>query len=106
MDANGGGRPTARVPILLAIGATILIALLPLWLGSHGRGKAMREGLRHAIDECRTQYASAKTAADTARADAWIPTVGNEQRPADPACGKYRQRGMLKQEPGGPPPVP
>ena len=91
-SARGPGSRTLIV--LLLVGAAIA-AVLPAVLARSSRVQVMRTGLIEVLQECRLRYAAARTAADTAAADAWQPALHGEQRPGDPPCGPYRRRNML-----------
>lgn len=80
--------------IVLVVVAAIL-GVLPVVIARTHRLQVMRADLTEVVDECRARYAGARTAADTAAADAWQPPLHGEQRPGDPACGAYRRRNML-----------
>ena len=80
--------------IVLVVVAAIL-GVLPVVIARTHRLQVMRADLTEVVDECRARYASARTGADTAAADAWQPPLHGEQRPGDPACGAYRRRNML-----------
>ena len=93
----GGARgPDSRVLIVVLLVAAAIVALLPAVLARTGRVQAMRANLTEVLQECRVRYAGARTAADTAAADAWQPALAGEQRPGDPPCGPYRRRNMLQ----------
>ena len=93
--ATGARGPGSRTLIfLLLIGAAIAAVLPAVWARSR-RVQVMRTGLTEVLEECRVRYAAARTAADTAAADAWQPALHGEQRPGDPPCGPYRRRNML-----------
>jgi hypothetical protein len=84
--------------IVVLLVAAAIIALLPMVVARTRRLSVMREGLAEVLGECRTRYASAATAADTAEVDAWRPTYRGQDRPGDPTCGPYRRRNMLGQD--------
>ena len=73
-----------------------LVAVLPAIFARSRRVQTMRVELAEALQQCRARYDSARTAADTAAADAWQPALHGERRPGDPPCGPYRRRNMLK----------
>lgn len=86
----------SRLLILVLIVVAVLIALAPV-IVSHRRDVAlMREGLQSVLAECRARYDVARTVADTARADEWVPQGVAGAHAGDPACGRYRRRNMLK----------
>jgi hypothetical protein len=91
-SARGPGSRTLIV--LLLVGAAIAAGLTAV-LARSSRVQVMRTGLTEVLQECRARYAVARTAADTAAADAWQPALHGEQRPGDPPCGPYRRRNML-----------
>lgn len=93
-DSGARGPGSRTLIFLLLIGAAIT-AVLPAVLARSPRVQRMRTGLTDVLDECRLRYAAARTAADTAAADAWQPALHGEQRPGDPPCGPYRRRNML-----------
>lgn len=85
----------SRLLILILIVVAIVIALAPVVV-SHGRDVAlMREGLQSVLAECRAKYDVARTTADSARADDWVPQGVAGAHAGDPACGRYRRRNML-----------
>jgi hypothetical protein len=73
-----------------------LVAVLPAIFARSHRVQTMRVELAEVLQQCRARYAAARTAADTAAADAWQPALHGERRPGDPPCGPYRRRNMLK----------
>jgi hypothetical protein len=83
-----------RLVIVLVLAAGI-VGLLPGVIARSPRIQVMRAGLTEVVAECRARYADARTVADTAAADAWLPPLHGERRPGDPACGAYRRRNML-----------
>lgn len=83
-----------RLVIALVVIAAV-VALLPVVIARSHRLQVMRADLTEVMTECRARYAGARTAADTADADAWQPPLHGERRPGDPACGAYRRRNML-----------
>lgn len=83
-----------RLVIVLVLGAAV-VALLPVVIARSHRLQIMRADLTEVLTECRARYAGARTAADTAGADAWQPPLHGERRAGDPACGAYRRRNML-----------
>jgi hypothetical protein len=85
----------ARRLVIVLVVAAVIVALLPMVIARSHRLQVMREGLAEVVGECRGRYADARTAADTAAADAWRPPFHGEQRAGDPACGAYRRRNML-----------
>ena len=84
-----------RLVIVLVVVAAV-VALLPMAIARTHRLQVMRAGLAEVVAECRSRYAGARTAADTAAADAWQPPLHGERRRGDPACGAYRRRNMLR----------
>ena len=93
--ASGARGPGSRTLIVLLLVAAAIAAGLPAVLARSSRVQVMRTGLNEVLQECRARYAVARTAADTAAADAWQPALHGEQRPGDPPCGPYRRRNML-----------
>ncbi len=88
---SGGSRLLVLALLLAAAAAAIVPALI-----SRGRGVAvMRREIIAVLGECRARYGEARTAADTVRADAWVPHASTGPRPDDPSCGRYRRRNML-----------
>ncbi|MBA3522462.1 MAG: hypothetical protein H0T90_08180 [Gemmatimonadales bacterium] len=97
VDRNGeSGALGSRALLVILLLAGALIALLPRWLGRTEQAETMRTEIQQVIAECRAQYRPATTAADTARADAWLPSTLGSQRVGDPTCGAYRKRRMLR----------
>jgi hypothetical protein len=90
--------PGSRTLILTLLVGAVILALLPVILARTQRVQSMRADLTEVLDQCRARYASASTAADTAAADAWQPTLHDARRPGDPTCGSYRRRNMLTPE--------
>jgi type II secretory pathway pseudopilin PulG len=96
MSTPAGARgPDSRTLIVGLLVAAAIVALLPAVLARTRRVQAMRENLTEVLQECRVRYDAARTAADTAAADAWQPALHGDQRPGDPPCGPYRRRNML-----------
>ncbi len=93
--ASGARGPGSRTLIFLLLIGAAIAAILPAVLARSSRVEVMRTGLTEVLQECRARYAAARTAADTAAADAWQPALHGEQRPGDPPCGPYRRRNML-----------
>jgi hypothetical protein len=85
----------ARRLVIVLVVAAAVVALLPMAIARTHRLQVMRAALAEVVTECRERYAGARTAADTADADAWQPPLHGERRPGDPACGAYRRRNML-----------
>jgi len=71
-------------------------ALAPAIVSRTQRVQTMRAELQSVLSQCRQRYAGARTAADTAEADAWYPSTRRERRPADPPCVAYRKHDMLR----------
>ncbi len=88
--------PDSRTLILVLLVAAAVIAFLPAVFARSRRVQTMRTDLTEVLQECRVRYAAARTAEDTAAADAWQPVLHGERRPGDPPCGPYRRRNMLK----------
>ena len=88
-------RGGSRILILFLVLTAAMIAIAPVIIGRGHGAQMMREGLREALDRCRTKYAEAGTAADSALVDEWVPPVMGATRSGDPPCGKYRRRNML-----------
>jgi type II secretory pathway pseudopilin PulG len=87
--------PDSRTLIVGLLVAAAIVALLPAVLARTRRVQEMRANLTEVLQECRARYDAARTAADTAAADAWLPALHGEQRAGDPPCGPYRRRNML-----------
>jgi type II secretory pathway pseudopilin PulG len=92
---SGARGPASRTLIVLLLIGAAIAALLPAVLARSPRVQVMRTGLTEVLEECRVRYNGARSAADTAAADAWRPALHGEQRPGDPPCGPYRRRNML-----------
>jgi hypothetical protein len=75
--------------------AAAVLALLPALFARTARVQSMRSDLTEVLEECRARYGAARSAADTAAADAWQPVLHGRRRPGDPPCGPYRRRNML-----------
>jgi hypothetical protein len=88
-------RGGSRILILLLVLTAAVIAIAPVIIGRGHGVQVMREGLQGVLDRCRTKYTEARTAADSARVDEWVPPVMGVTRSGDPPCGKYRRRNML-----------
>ncbi len=86
----------SRTLIVGLLVAAAIAALLPAVFARTRRVQTMRANLTEVLQECRVRYEAARTAADTAAADAWQPALHGDQRPGDPPCGPYRRRNMLK----------
>jgi type II secretory pathway pseudopilin PulG len=97
---SGEGASSSAVRSRAVIAAVLLgsaaVALAPALVSRTQRVQTMRAELRSVLAQCRERYAVARTAADTARADAWFPTSLGQRRPSDPACAAYRKRNMLR----------
>ena len=93
--SSGARGPGSRTLIVLLLVGAAIAAVLPAVLARSSRVQVMRTGLTEVLQECRVRYDAARTAADTAAADAWQPALHGEQRPGDPPCGPYRRRNML-----------
>jgi type II secretory pathway pseudopilin PulG len=91
----GARGPDSRALIVLLLVAAAIVALLPAVFARTRRMQTMRADLTEVLQECRVRYEAARTAADTAAADAWQPALHGDQRPGDPPCGPYRRRNML-----------
>jgi hypothetical protein len=91
--ASGPGSRGLVAGLLLV---AVAVAVVPVFIARTRRVQEMRADLTEVLGECRTRYEAARTAADTAAADAWQPSLHGERRPGDPACGPYRRRNMLK----------
>ena len=92
---TGALGPDSRTLIVGLLVAAAIVALLPAVLARTRRVQAMRANLTEVLQECRVRYDAARTAADTADADAWQPALHGDQRSGDPPCGPYRRRNML-----------
>lgn len=88
--------PDSRALIALLLLVAVLVAVLPAVVARSRRVQTMRVELADVLRQCRARYDAARTAADTAAADAWQPALHGERRPGDPPCGPYRRRNMLK----------
>jgi type II secretory pathway pseudopilin PulG len=88
--------PDSRALIALLLLVAVLVAVLPAVVARSSRVQTMRVELADVLRQCRARYDAARTAADTAAADAWQPALHGERRPDDPPCGPYRRRNMLK----------
>ncbi|MEP6687685.1 MAG: hypothetical protein ABJC36_05000 [Gemmatimonadales bacterium] len=87
--------PDSRALILGLLVAAAILAFLPAIFARSGRVRTMRADLTEVLEECRARYVSARSASDTAAADAWQPGLHGQHRPGDPLCGPYRRRNML-----------
>ncbi len=87
--------PDSRILILLLLLAAALVAIVPARYARSRRVQEMRTGLLEVLQECRSRYQAATSAAVSAAADAWQPALHGERRPGDPVCGPYRRRNML-----------
>ena len=87
--------PDSRTLIVVLLIVAAVLALLPAVFARSGRVQTMRADLTEVLGECRDRYGAARSAADTAEADAWQPALHGERRPGDPPCGSYRRRNML-----------
>ena len=92
---SGARGPDSRTLIVVLLVAAAIVAFLPAVFSRTRRVQVMRENLTEVLQECRVRYAAARTAADTAAADLWQPSLHGDQRPGDPPCGSYRRRNML-----------
>jgi type II secretory pathway pseudopilin PulG len=92
----GARGPDSRTLIVVLLVAAAIVALLPAVFARTRRMQTMRADLTEVLQECRVRYEAARTAEDTAAADAWQPALHGNQRPGDPPCGPYRRRNMLK----------
>ena len=88
-------RGGSRILILILVLTAAALAVAPAIIGRGHGVQVMRDELRAVLSECRTKYAEAHSAADSALADEWVPPVAGAARPGDPSCGKYRRRNML-----------
>jgi type II secretory pathway pseudopilin PulG len=88
--------PGSRTLIVVLLVAAAIVALLPVVVARTRRVQTMRANLTEVLQECRVRYDAARTAADTAAADLWQPSLHGAQRPGDPPCGPYRRRNMLE----------
>jgi hypothetical protein len=93
--ALGPRGPGSRALILGLLIAAVILAILPVIVARSRRVQVMRADLAEVLAQCRVRYATARTAADTASADAWQPTLHGVQRAGDPTCGPYRRRNMV-----------
>jgi len=87
--------PGSRVLIVSLLVAAAIAAILPVAVARSRRLQTMRVALAEVLGECRSRYAAAASAADTAAVDAWQPALHGARRPGDPTCGPYRRRNML-----------
>ena len=81
--------------ILLLVVTAAVLAIGPALIGRGHGAQVMRDEFRAVLSECRTKYADAHSAADSALADEWVPPAAGAVRAGDPPCGKYRRRNML-----------
>jgi type II secretory pathway pseudopilin PulG len=93
-EAAGAARSRGVITVILL--GSVAAALAPAIVSRTQRVQTMRAELQSVLAQCRERYAVARTAADTAHADAWYPSTRRERRPADPACVAYRKRDMLR----------
>jgi hypothetical protein len=91
----GSRGPDSRTLILVLLLAAAALAIVPGIIARSSRVQTMRADLTEVLDECRARYGAARSAADTASADAWQPALHGQHRPGDPPCGPYRRRNML-----------
>jgi hypothetical protein len=87
--------PDSRALILGLLVVAAALAFLPAIFARSERVRTMRADLTEVLGECRARYSAARSAADTAAADAWQPALHGQRRPGDPPCGPYRRRNML-----------
>jgi hypothetical protein len=87
--------PDSRALIVALLVVAAVLAVLPAVFARSGRVQTMRADLTEVLGECRDRYGAARSAADTAAADDWRPTLHGQPRPGDPPCGSYRRRNML-----------
>ena len=76
----------------VSYGMLLLAAVLTGWLALR-REPVPHE--RYAIDWCRSAYARARTAADSALVDGQRPPASHLDRPAAVMCGTRRHAGQL-----------
>lgn len=88
-------RGGSRILILVVVVTAAALAIIPAVIGRGHGAQVMRDELRSVLSECRTKYAQAHSAADSALADEWVPPFAGTVRAGDPPCGKYRRRNML-----------
>jgi hypothetical protein len=88
-------RGGSRILILVLILAASAIAIAPVIIGRGHRVRVMREELQAVLSQCRAKYGVAGNAADSAKADEWVPHDSTGIRAGDPPCGSYRRRNML-----------
>jgi Flp pilus assembly protein TadB len=86
-----GSRLLVAIVLLVGLG----LVLLTRTVARSSRVQRMRADLVEVLGECRARYAAARSAPDSAAADAWRPPLGGAARPDDPPCGSYRRRNML-----------
>jgi hypothetical protein len=79
--------PLVWIVLVLVVPLAIAVALAP-WL---------RPRLTAAVlDDCRRHYAEARSAADTAAADAYAPLRARSRNEPSVVCGDLRRRGRLR----------
>ena len=96
MSSEAAGAARSRGVITVILLGSAVAALAPAIVSRTQRVQTMRSELQSVLAQCRERYAGARTAADTAHADAWYPRTRSERRPADPACVAYRKHDMLR----------
>jgi hypothetical protein len=88
-------RGGARVLVLVLVVVASAIAIAPVVIGRGHGVQLMREELQAVLSECRARYGAARNAADSVRADQWVPHDSAGTHASDPPCGSYRRRNML-----------
>ena len=76
-----------------AAGIALLIALAMAFAFWRGRSPGF---LNAGVDECRVAYARAKSAAESASADAAHPASGPQKQAPSVSCGTLRVTGALR----------
>jgi hypothetical protein len=88
---RGGSKLLVLLLVLTAVGIAIATRVI-------ARGHDVQEmsaELKSVLAECRGKYQDARSAADSARVDAWVPRPPSGGHSGDPSCGNYRRRSML-----------
>jgi type II secretory pathway pseudopilin PulG len=96
VSSEAAGTARSRSVITAILLGSAAAALAPAIVSRTQRVQTMRTELQSVLAQCQERYASARTAADSAQADAWYPRTRSERRPADPACAAYRKHDMLR----------
>jgi type II secretory pathway pseudopilin PulG len=86
---------SSRSLVAVLVIAAAIVALLPVAIARSRAARTMRAGLGEVLEECRTAYASAASAADSLAVDSLHPALRGRVRPGDPPCGAYRRRNLI-----------